>query len=237
MKYKTEFIKGFGVLVDESAEIKQGYKILCDEKIQIADSSIFVIRTCKEINNGWIMTEELDGQGENPKHTSKIICAEKELNIDVPILPNFREWEVEQLADNAYPTTIDSYSLSGFDESEALKIAFVRGYDHNKAKYTEEDLRKVAQAAFTVKSNNSTIIEDFNNWFAKRVQSFERKPKYIELDSESCLECKGDGIYIDGDNDKLECPVCDRGKSFQSKLIINSENKKEVIIKEIFYEN
>ena len=29
---------------------------------------------------------------------------------------------------------------------------------------------------------------------------------------EDCEHCHGDGIYIDGDNNRLECPVCDKGK-------------------------
>ncbi|HMT03721.1 MAG TPA: hypothetical protein PKD00_10580, partial [Burkholderiales bacterium] len=76
MTLKYIDINGRGVLVDESAEIKEE---IC---IRYVQDIPYVMKYDKGIDH----------------KQYPIICAEKELNLDVPILPNWREWEVKQLA-------------------------------------------------------------------------------------------------------------------------------------------
>ena len=86
MKLKYININGYGVLVDESAEIKEGIlTIVNDEIIKI-----------KSIVGDNLIFHRLIGDNLNGEtysfHASncygQIIVAEKELNLDVPILPN-----------------------------------------------------------------------------------------------------------------------------------------------------
>lgn len=60
-------------LIDESAEIIEGDWCLCDDRMNIYELHQFFVGRCKSIENGWINV--IDGQGENPDWTHKIIAS------------------------------------------------------------------------------------------------------------------------------------------------------------------
>jgi hypothetical protein len=74
MKTKLIQTDSYYLLVNTEADVKEGDTILCDERNHISELPKYVIKTCKSIENSWIMTNEEDGQGENPDWTSKIIA-------------------------------------------------------------------------------------------------------------------------------------------------------------------
>lgn len=40
--------------------------------------------------------------------------------------------KAEEIADQEYPTSIDTFNLNGHDEAEDLRIAFIKGYNYDK---------------------------------------------------------------------------------------------------------
>lgn len=195
MKESLKYINitGYGVLVDENPNNKKIGDIVWN-KI-----------------SGYIYK-----LSENPvDYEFKILFAEKELNLNVSILPNWKEWEVEKLSKKVlwnkypyHPPTDTEYWLDMFKE----------GYNHNKAKYTEEDLIQAfaeGHARFT-ECEESELEEKVNEY----IQSIQKEPKYIVMESEL----------------KEINPNSDRIKYLRHlKLIINSDGKQEGIIKEIIW--
>ena len=166
MKLKYININGFGVLVDENAEIKEGdfYYWKITNTIQKAKKD--------SLDR---LPKKLDG-------SFKIIFAEKELNLDVPTLPNWREWEIEQLI---YQSIKDNADGKGLFPSSFYK-GFKLGYNQNKAKYTEEDLRKAIEFAY----NNGYRDRDLDighgsnlPYSFEYIQLLQKVPKYIVMES------------------------------------------------------
>ena len=118
----------------------------------------------------------------------KIIGYEPKNNapeLDLPLLPNLSvEDHVEKLAKEEFKGFEDQYDKWRFGIN-----GFIKGHKAATKVYSEEDLMKVAQAAFTVKSNNETIIEDFDKWFEKRIQSLKRPktPKWFVAEMEMVI--------------------------------------------------
>ena len=110
MKLKTEYINGFCLLVDEVR--------LKNPKIgDIVFDNDFNDKICYTVNQDYL---------DLGKECFKVIAAEAELNLDVPILPNWREFELNNLVkDNCHPN--DSAKEDG------IKI----GYNHNKDEQNE----------------------------------------------------------------------------------------------------
>ncbi|HMT01786.1 MAG TPA: hypothetical protein PKD00_00510 [Burkholderiales bacterium] len=180
-------INGFGVLVDESAETKQG-----DLCYAILSKQIF-----ENINPNL-----------NSPDKCKIVFAEKELNLDsVPILPNWREFNNQEVFRLA-----TEFAIKEKGNPKDLTLGFITGYNHNKAKYTEEDL----EIAFGLGAANNANGKPS---FKEVKQSLQKIPKYIVMESE---------LNLNGKNGLERA-------SFIPKLIINSEGKQEGIIKEIIY--
>lgn len=208
MKLKYIEINGQGVLVDESAEI--GGDNCWTTK------GLFL----KTIKNGGIFrnfpNEEYSETYWEFEDVHKIICAEKELNINVPILPNWRKWEKFQLADKH-----TSKLLLTSEGRTQRWWGLLEGLDMNKAKYTEEDLKKalLIQQVEMLKSPKEGKLS-LSQLMEKIIQSLEKVPKYIVLESE-CIVIGHTGTQnIFGET---------------LKLTTNSERKQEVIIKEINY--
>ncbi len=159
MKLKYIYIKGLGVLVDESAEIKEGM-LGFNGGLEIGSQPIGI------------------HFGEDFKPTGypywKVIFAEKELNLDVPVF-DWREFEVEQTAINWYK---DKHPDS--TKVNERSISFIAGHVHNKAKYTEEDLKKAIELAGQVDSNG----EPDGLSYDEIIQSLKKTPKYVVMESE-----------------------------------------------------
>jgi hypothetical protein len=143
---------------------------------------------------------------------SKIICAEKELNLDVPVLPNWREWELTQIVREKYLLPFPSKWFSIMNqEAYKQRYAYIEGYNHNGKLYTKEDLKKAIKMAKEKYDENDII------------QSLQKYPKYITVETTKDLENHPELI-----NNPKEVRE-------GLELITNSEGKQEVIIKEIIW--
>lgn len=105
--------------------------------------------------------------------------------LDLPLLPKWtKDTNTIYLVDNLKGGEEGNltWNVCAF-ESQIDAEKYCEGEDHLKwysttiyktaqeKKFTIEDMKKTAQAAFTVKSNNDNIIEDFEKWFDKRIKS------------------------------------------------------------------
>jgi hypothetical protein len=212
MKLKFELVNGYGILIDEEAEIKEGDLIFDSDikRIVVADS-LKVITSTKRYCD----------------YYHKIIFAEKELNLGVPVF----EWKdfdyFYEIAKRRYFNPETGECIRSTIGADDYIEGFKEGYKSNPAKYTEEDLRKITQAAFVVMSNPETVIADFDRWFEKRLQSLQKYPKYVVMESEyDCckryVNCKG-------------CDATPEMINYRPKLFINSEDKQQGVIKELIW--
>jgi hypothetical protein len=217
MKLKFKLVNGYGVLVDENPALNKG-NLYIDRDGKI--------KTVVKTEGGLIYSiEDMDEDGFNHHYfdrnceiMGKIIFAEKELGIDVPVF-EWRDFEVEKFAEKEFPHNTGM--------SIVARGAFKKGYKSNQPKYTEEDLRKITQAAFVVMSNPETVIADFDRWFEKRLQSLQKYPKWVVMESEhDCckryVNCKG-------------CDATPEMINYRPKLFTNSEGKQQGVIKELIW--
>ena len=242
-------INGFGVLVDESAEIKEGDLAL------IPGYAGFVVvgnvddMPYSEPHRNWQgLACDTCFDVEAVSKFQKSIFAEKELNLDVPILPNWREWEVKRLAEEEFNLTYTEESLENTNDDTvfcAFLDGFVACYNHFKVKHTE-DLSKAIQMAWEADSIDGTVdlnvvLKYGNNddlrtkWTEEEIiQSLQKYPRYIMLESEErfrCSTCNSNDLPKNN-YCKSNCKIHSK---LQPKLITNSEGKQEGIIKEIIY--
>jgi hypothetical protein len=214
MKLKFELVNGFGVLVDNEAEIKSDEFYISWEDDYATPKWVIY---CKST-------------GLNGKNPMKIIFAEKELGIDVLVF-EWRDFELEnnpEIHDWVQEVILkEGKHWNDQDALEPVYYGVIKGYKSNPAKYTEEDLRKITQASFIVMSNPETVIADFDRWFEKRLQSLQKYPKYVVMESEyDCckryVNCKG-------------CDATPEMINYRPKLFINSEDKQQGVIKELIW--
>jgi hypothetical protein len=172
MKLKFELVNGYGVLVDEEAEIKEGDWYF-DAVIGLHQKLSDLVQTTVKLDR-W-----------------KIIFAEKELGLDVPVF-EWRDFMVEKLAKESLPDDTDWQK----------RFVFVQGYKSNPAKYTESDLRKAFNAGSDHEyakfydghigySDGRTIREPNEEQF---IQSLQKYPKWVVMESELT---NGKGVVID----------------------------------------
>ena len=109
----------------------------------------------------------------------KVIIASPELNLNVPSIPNWEQWEVEQLANN--------YAMGdGKEICFQRKDGFIAGYNHNKKLYTEEDLRRAfGFFAFASASQQPYNESELADKFSKFLQSLKKVPEYLILNEQS----------------------------------------------------
>lgn len=209
MKLKYIDINGYGVLVDESAEIKEGdyWIYICPiNGLDYGDNNQPIVRN--NLPSSWY--DKLHDKN----NYYKIIFAEKELNLDVPILPNWRDFEIEQLAEILVDRETNASLKSSIRKQYERYVKI--GLNHNKAKYTEEDLEKAINMAKNSKNGFkiNKIIEPYSN--NEIIQSLQKVPKYIVMET-------------------VEHIHPDLGKVDETFKFTNSEGKQEGIIKEIIY--
>lgn len=195
IQYKLKYLEsnGYGLLIDDSASFYPEYN---------DPSNIITISKIGKhyaVDNYW-----------------KIIFAAPELNLEgVPLLPDYKEWEVEQLAKQRYGD--DMYLFA------QQRDGFIEAYKHKKAKYTEEDLGNLWD--FCAYNKGS---------FQEGLQSLQKIPKYIVMESDekfTCYNCNA-GNLSKNNYCKSNCNIHSK---LEPKLITNSEGKQEGIIKEIIY--
>ena len=81
---------------------------------------------------------------------------------------------IEQAAERLYPTTIDSFTDSGFDTSETERLIFKNGakwqQEQNKNLYSEEEVHEII-LSYQNNVENSPNHITYNEWF----EQFKKK--------------------------------------------------------------
>lgn len=234
LAYKYIDVNGRWVLVDEGTDFKIGDIYLY--KSTFLDGTV---KTKEDFDkHSWnisVVTEEdipyieraINGKNSqnNLRGVFKIICAEKELNLDVPILPNWREWEFEKTVKDysaeVYPINGNSREEVDWIENQKylLETGFIAGYNHKKGDYTEEDLRKAYEAGGN--SREDDINGDGEIPFEEYLQSIRKVPKYIVVET--------DVFNVNGNLTSITTV------SKTIKTITNSDGKQECIIKGLIF--
>jgi hypothetical protein len=163
-KLKFEVINGYGVLVEKEAEIKKD-----DFYISWEDS----YTTPK-----WVIY--CKSTGLNGKNPMKIIFAEKELGIDVPVF-EWRDFELEnnpEIHDWVQEVILkEGKHWNDQDALEPVYYGVIKGYKSNPAKFTKLDLRKAIVMAITTDIDSIVDICD------KIIQSLQKYPKYVVMEN------------------------------------------------------
>jgi len=179
MKYTEIKLEGNkSILVDESAEIKEG--------------------TYYENNGVIFLSDEIYDKGNNPNNSNpkvtdfnnKLIATiNHSISLDVPMV--VVEDDVEKLALSLYKEDIsdwDDSSMLEYDRNIPKRDAFIKGCEMTQQKgvYLEEDLRKGINAGLSVGYSNSFNIDDKTKEISNIIQSL--KQQYIELEMEEHTE-------------------------------------------------
>lgn len=204
MKLKFELVNGYGVLVDEEAEIKPN--------------------TWYENNKVLFLSDAVYDEGNNPNLNNKnnaVIFAEKELNIEGVPTFEWRDFEVEKLAEEKM---LEHYPLN---DRRGFELGFIEGYKSNPAKYTEEDLRKAIHMA-----NEGAVDDDFYPDFTEDeiIQSLQKHPKYVVMETEEYHQRQLNSGLGYGYSDKFK-----RVPITILKLFTNSEGRKQGTVKELIW--
>lgn len=164
MKLKLKAVNGYNILVDENTKIEEG-------DYHCASDGWYIEKTSKE--DLQIVNDKINGY-------TKLIFADPELGLDLPIIPNWEQWEMEKLA-NLHAVK------SGCEHKKELSLiskAFIAGYNHNQARYTEEDLRKALKIVYTDWYTDIGHTENTEEEYYERiVQSLKKLPLYIVVET------------------------------------------------------
>ena len=148
MEYKYINIDGYGILVDESAEISSGDICLIDN--YVGGSTGYEIKPCikSDKKNGEYLFNAIDHSFTTGRAV-KIAFAEKQLNLSVTILPNWREWDLNKLTEAWLEKSFKDYWIDpntgeDFDDNYKAKhvvdylvsfsdrrVGFIAGYKAN----------------------------------------------------------------------------------------------------------
>jgi predicted secreted protein len=198
MKLKFELVNGYGLLIDQEAEIKEGDYVTYQ-------------------NAGLVITKILNTFESHRTDCNKIIFAEKELGLDIPVF-EWRDFEVEKLAIKEFPHDTGM--------SIVARGAFRKGYKSNPAKYTEEEMEEAIRLSFNNGYAQFTARNmDSEDYTEKYIQSLQKYPKYVVMESE---------LVDSGNHGSGEIFHSNRIEEFT--LFTNSEGKQQGIIKKLIWE-
>ena len=206
MKLKYADIDGFGVLINNNVEIKPNTWYESFKMLFLSDT---IYNESNNPNNPSVA-----------RYNSAVIFAEKGLNLNIPILPNWKEWEVEQIAKE----WASSYNYANGKQDVGIE-SFIAGYNCNNRLYTEDDLKRailIAERGIIDSSKIGVSIYTHDDI----VKALQKVPKYIEIESEYINGWSK--LLVEKQNDPKELHI-------QPKLVINSDGDKECVIKKIYY--
>jgi hypothetical protein len=188
MKLKFELVNGYGVLVDQESEIdKDDFYISWEDNYTTSK---------------WVIYSKSTGL--NGKNPMKIIFAEKELGLDVPVF-EWRDFELENNP-NIHDWVQEVILKEGkyWNDQDALEPVYygvIKGYKSNPAKFTEEDLRKAIafgkeQGVYYEFATQSDTSEDYVKGLQQDqqdlveiyVQSLQKYPKYVVMENNTVKE-------------------------------------------------
>lgn len=228
MKLKYINVNGYGILVDENAEIREGDFVFTEDLVHYPAMfpinktrdffRCFETEHYKDVPSTYFVG--IEGMFSELSRCIKVIFAEPELNINVPVF-NWREWEVQQKAYN-WLYDNEKNMPKGYP-LKPMEYGFIAGYNHNKAKYTKEQVRSLVASVTESLSHNEP--EEFEEWFERKLIVLQKTPKYIIMESEKVYE----------KNREFYGPLHFNSHITQPKLTTNSFGKQEGIIKEIVW--
>ena len=200
MKLKFELIYGYGVLVDEKAEINKGDYVTYQR-------------------DGLCITKIINTFESHRTDCNKIIFAEKELGLDVPVF-EWRDFKIGKLAEKSSELQKVSYTIP---HAETYKHGFIDGYKSNTAKYTGTDMLIIRNKLvdFLPVGEVSSwdmiqAIKKYTEWLDEYLDSIQKHPKYVVME-----------------NEDMEFGV---EKEYSPKLFTNSEGKQQGILKELIWD-
>jgi hypothetical protein len=207
-KLKFELVNGYGVLVDREVKIdKDDFYISWEDSYTTPKWVIY----CKST-------------GLNGKNPMKIIFAEKELGLDVPIF-EWRDFEVENNP-NIHDWVQEVILKEGkyWNDQDALEPVYygiIKGYKSNPAKYTEEDLRKAIEMARDYPADVVGYQKD------EIIQSLQKYPKYVVMEMKVVNDF-GEPYSFDDMDFGVE-------REYRPKLFTNSDGKSQGTVKELIW--
>jgi len=208
MKLKFELVNGYGILVDREVKIdKDDFYISWEDSYTTPKWVIY----CKST-------------GLNGKNPMKIIFAEKELGLDVPIF-EWRDFEVENNP-NIHDWVQEVILKEGkyWNDQDALEPVYygiIKGYKSNPAKYTEEDLRKAIEMARDYPADVVGYQKD------EIIQSLQKYPKYVVMEMKVVNDF-GEPYSFDDIDFGVE-------REYRPKLFTNSDGKSQGTVKELIW--
>jgi hypothetical protein len=192
MKLKFELVNGYGILVDQEAEIKEGEWAI--EMYNGESKTIQQLKFHDENGNTWYVRRMNMNCGKNDLEAHKIIFAEQELKLEgVPVF-EWRDFEVEKLANEKYNDPLM------FSNGNIKKLGFIEGYKSNPAKYTENDLMILSNFIiefYEYQMENKHFIDkygfsvdklDLSDAIYKLIQSLQKCPEYVVMENNTIKE-------------------------------------------------
>lgn len=164
---KFELVNGYGVLVDEEAEIKKGDYVTYQ-------------------NDGLDITKITNAFESHRAECNKIIFAEKELKLEgVPVF-EWRDFDEDEIAESVL-------RKQNWDTTITLPFnqGFIQGYKSNPAKYTEYEAigfylwaRNKYGSVKPIEEGCIVNKTDYKGLFQLYIQSLQKYPKYVVMESE-----------------------------------------------------
>lgn len=231
MKLKFELVNGYGVLVDEDAEIKDGDWFFLDMTDNNLPNELHQMGSNKKSKTGGINFYH------NTAWTnccSKIIFAEPELKLEgVPVF-NWRDFELEKKSLEFL--NIQPKENLNSEKEKGLLTGFFYGYKSNPAKYTEYEAigfylwaRNKYGSVKPIEEGCIVNKTDYKGLFQLYIQSLQKYPNYVVMETE-IISLLSTGNHVI----KKEHVSRTFKKGF--KLFINSEGKQEGIVKGLIWE-
>lgn len=219
MKLKFELVNGYGVLVNEEAEIKEG---------DIALQNNRILRTIVGDNHS-ASKGTYHYKFANKEGWSKVIFAEPELKLeDVPVF-NWRDFEVKKLAEKECEKAFKNSNNPSQFRSDLFCKYFIQGYKSNSVRFTEEDLinaiwfgrsqgyNYASQETYLDSCELAEISKEQKDDLEVYIKSLQKYPKYVGMETEIVDFAAPDRV------------------DYNYKLFTNLEGKQEGIVKELIW--
>jgi len=163
MKLKFELVNGYGILVDEEANIRKGDIFYLEDANVIAK-----YETVEPI-----------------KESVKIIFAEIELGLDLPVF----EWREFEILEKIQHILDKKAKEDNKIDLNAYGNGLIDCYKSNPAKFTEEDLRKAIELTLIDAEKSVIWSATYHYHLSKKIiQSLQKYPKYVVMDGNNVKE-------------------------------------------------
>jgi hypothetical protein len=187
MKLKFELVNGYGILVDEEAEIKEGEWAI--EMYNGQSQAVNPLKFTDENGNNWFVRKMNMYCGKNDHEAHKIIFAEKELKLEgVPVF-EWRDFEPNEKSLLSMFYNVCKATYPEFDEWIEAKEYKKWLEKSNPAKYTEEDLQKAFHAGEEriLKREYEKGLSELDS-YTNLKKSLQKYPQYVVMENNTVKE-------------------------------------------------